>query len=148
MTSIFDKIDEAKTMMQTAHKNQTRWDGRPYSVHPEKVVQILTSFGITDANIICAAYLHDVLEDTELPPEIIKITFGDDVLKIVQELTYPPKCTDEQYWAHTKELSPQAKLIKTSDILANLTDTGHKSAHFIAKRLKALQIMWQPEVMA
>lgn len=148
MTEI-NKVALARQKMQEWHQGQTRWDKKtPYSVHPEKVVQILTSFGITDADIICAAYLHDVLEDTEITYEPIKELFGDNVLKLVQELTYPEECSDQQYWDWTKVvLSPQAKLIKTADILANLTENERLSPHFIAKRIKALRIMWQPERM-
>ncbi len=148
MTEI-DKVALARQKMQEWHQGQTRWDKNvPYSVHPEKVVQILRSFGITDDVILCAAYLHDVLEDTEITYEPIKELFGDDVLKLVQELTYPAECSDQQYWDWTRTvLSPQAKLIKTADILANMTENERLKPHFIAKRLKALRIMWQPELI-
>ena len=145
MTNL-ELVNEAREFMEMAHTGQTRWDGRPYKVHPSKVVEILLSFGINDEVLLCSGYLHDVPEDTKYTVTDIENKFGPVIAKIVAELTYPPKCTDEQYWAHTKELSPQARLIKTADILANLTDTGHKSAHFIARRLRALQIMWQPEI--
>ena len=130
----------AKQIMEKAHVGQTRWDGRPYSIHPVKVVEILQDFGVKDEDILIAGYLHDVLEDTGYPELQIKQKFGSRVLSLVQELTYQ-EGDDEYYWLQTKILSKDAKIIKLADILANLGDEGKKSTHFIQKRVTALRII-------
>lgn len=125
--------------MLQAHKDQKRWDGRPYSTHPDKVVEILEMFGITDQELLCAAYLHDVLEDTDVSEDLILCEFGNIVLGLVKELTFKSG-SDDFYVEQVRKLSSKSKLIKIADILANITDEGRKSDHFIRKRLRALEV--------
>lgn len=146
-----DKVELAKQVMREAHEGQTRWDGRPYEVHPQKVVEILQILGIHDPTILCAAYLHDVLEDTDYPSDKLYKMFGEKVYGLVEELTFKdekgghwdnPKLRqihdDVVYWTQCEKLSKPAKLIKVADILANISDDGKKSHHFLAKRTTAL----------
>lgn len=127
---------------EKAHFNQTRWNGDPYINHPIEVVRILNDWGINNHIIINAAYLHDVLEDTDYTEEKIKEKFGDQVLIMVKELTFNLKGhQDEEYWGKCRNLSTPATYIKIADILANLGDDGKKSTHFIQKRTKALEIL-------
>ncbi len=135
-----DKTDLAFNEMKEAHKNQKRWDGRPYHVHPIKVVNILERFGVKNENVICAAFLHDVLENTPYGEDKIKQNFGYNVLSLVKELTFN-STTDEEYINRCSNLSDEAKLIKIADILSNITDEGKKSDHFIRKRIEALKQM-------
>lgn len=130
----------ARTIMQQAHFGQSRRDGKPYSTHPDKVVEILEMFGINDEAVLCAAYLHDVLEDTNTAEEFIGKEFGDNVHHLVKELTFGPT-PDSDYVEQCRQLSSKAKLIKVADILANITDDGYKSEHFIRKRVNALRAM-------
>jgi guanosine-3',5'-bis(diphosphate) 3'-pyrophosphohydrolase len=126
--------------MKSAHKGQFRNDGiTPYSIHPETVVKTLKLLGVTDPDIICAGYLHDVLEDTDYTAEKIQENFGDLVLGIVKELTFDDGITDEQYWTGCQNMSDDAKRVKIADILTNLGDKGEKSAHFVTKRVEALK---------
>ncbi len=127
--------------MISAHKGQTRRGGEPYSVHPIDVVETLQFMGIKDDDIICAGYLHDVLEDTQYSPDMIKENFGDEVLSIVNELTFPPDVSDEDYWKKCGAMSSDAKLVKMADILSNLSTSNEKSGHFVTKRVKALKII-------
>lgn len=127
--------------MLGAHKDQTRWDGKtPYSTHPESVVRILKLFGVIDEIILSAAYLHDVLEDTKITQQQILDEFGLDVLQLVKELTFV-QGSDDLYLEQVRRLSIKAKIIKVADIIANLTDSGRKSDHFIHKRVSALSIL-------
>lgn len=140
-----EKLELARELMVKAHKGQTRWDGRPYFVHPAKVVALLQKFGIHDEDVLSAGYLHDVLEDTKLSEQVIEDQFGDRVLGLVKELTFQ-KGSDEQYLEQVKKLSYQAQQIKIADILANITDQGKKSQHYIDKRLKALAILLECQI--
>jgi (p)ppGpp synthase/HD superfamily hydrolase len=133
------KIDDAQNAMMKAHEGQTRWGGEPYSMHLIDVVKTLQYMGIKDEDIICAGYLHDVLEDTKYSSDMIMANFGDRVLSIVNELTFENGITDEQYWDRCQNMSPDAKWVKIADILSNLSDEGEKSSHFVQKRIKALK---------
>lgn len=140
----FDELSEllqkAKMQMMISHSGQKRWDGRPYWVHPVKVVSILRQFGVRDEHILCAGYLHDVLEDTDYPSDEMCLTFGAEIVNLVQELTFK-EGSDEDYINSCSRLSVKAKLIKIADIIANITDDGHKGDHFIRKRVNALKVL-------
>ena len=123
-----------------AHKGVLRWDKvTPYIEHPKAVVALLKSFKIRDEDIINAAYLHDVLEDTNVRELEIREEFGDVACDLVIELTRPESA---DYFEHCSKMSKDASIIKVADILCNLTDiTSPKSHNFIQKRLKSLTML-------
>jgi len=69
------------------HRDQKRKSGEPYIVHPLSVAHILTTFARADMNTICAALLHDTLEDTNCSKEDIIKNFGEDVALLVEGVT-------------------------------------------------------------
>lgn len=81
------KVSRAKQYATLMHSGQKRRDGAPYIEHPIRVFEQLVDLGITDENILCAALLHDTLEDTKATPNEISKKFGPVVLKMVQQLT-------------------------------------------------------------
>lgn len=90
---ITDRSEEDKTAIKKSflfardhHEGQTRVSGEPYIIHPVEVAKILISLK-TDTHTVIAAFLHDILEDTDTTPETIQQEFGDDVLTIVQGVT-------------------------------------------------------------
>lgn len=135
------RLPEAVSYMREAHKGQTRWDGRPYEVHPTKVVQILRDMGIEDEQILVAGYLHDVIEDTPITRLDIKRKFGEEVADLVEELTFKEGLTDIGYQLQCAQMSNGAQIIKIADILANISDKGKKSEHFLQKRTVAMILM-------
>lgn len=98
----------------------------PYIIHPFGVGLIL-SLVSKNENIICAGILHDTLEDTDLTKENLKQMFGQEVFKIVNDLTEQNKSLP---WAerkrlaleHVKNMSQDSILVKSADVLHNLTD--------------------------
>lgn len=72
-------VDDAMNYARGAHQGQFRDDGKEYITHPEAVVNILKEHGITDENILAAAWLHDVVEDTKLTLDDIEKQFNWDV---------------------------------------------------------------------
>ena len=66
----------------TAHEGQTRKSGEPYITHPVAVAQELAEMHL-DAEAVCAAILHDVVEDTQASLDEIRDRFGEDVAVIV-----------------------------------------------------------------
>ena len=81
-----DDIDRAFEFAQKLHSGQYRVSEEPYIVHPIEVAKILAELKL-DKNTIIAAFLHDILEDTETKPEEIQELFGEDVLTLVQGVT-------------------------------------------------------------
>jgi guanosine-3',5'-bis(diphosphate) 3'-pyrophosphohydrolase len=76
------RILEAYEFGAAAHKGQTRKSGEPYITHPVAVAQELAEMHL-DWEAICAAILHDAVEDTEASLEEITEKFGEDVALIV-----------------------------------------------------------------
>ena len=68
------------------HKNQYRKSGEPYIIHPVNVAYILANLGL-DTATICAALLHDVVEDTETTYEDIENEFSKEIAEIVEGVT-------------------------------------------------------------
>jgi guanosine-3',5'-bis(diphosphate) 3'-pyrophosphohydrolase len=69
-----------------AHQGQVRYNGEPYITHPLAAAFILALMRI-DVNIIVAALLHDVPEDTQVTLEEIEKNFGRDVAQMVRGIT-------------------------------------------------------------
>lgn len=80
------KIISAYEFAAKAHANQVRSSGEPYITHPVAVSYILLELGM-DTDTICAAMLHDVVEDTDTTLEELRKLFGQDVAMLVDGVT-------------------------------------------------------------
>lgn len=80
------KLREAYYLAEQAHTGQTRSSGDAYITHPLAVARILAELQMDDDSLI-AALLHDVLEDSEITPELIAAHFGQEVLALVEGVT-------------------------------------------------------------
>lgn len=80
------KIITAYEFAAKAHEGQKRSSGQPYIIHPLAVAYILLELGM-DTDTICAAMLHDVVEDTPTTLEEVKKRFGQDVAMLVDGVT-------------------------------------------------------------
>jgi len=110
------------------HRDQKRYGGEPYIVHPIAVAEIVASVGGTE-EMIAAAILHDTLEDTETTKLELLETFGANVTNLVIQLTnvftskaYPGVSRAERKTlegARLAMISPEAQTIKVADILHN-----------------------------
>ncbi|MBR4964297.1 MAG: bifunctional (p)ppGpp synthetase/guanosine-3',5'-bis(diphosphate) 3'-pyrophosphohydrolase [Alistipes sp.] len=111
-----------------AHKEQRRRSGEPYITHPIAVATILArELEMTD-NTVIAAFLHDVVEDTDHTVEEIRQLFGDDVAFLVDTVTKRKKDS----YQHSKQIDNyrqilesvhydvRALLIKLADRLHNM----------------------------
>lgn len=81
-----NRITEAYHFAEKAHDGQKRRSGEPYIIHPVAVAQILAEMGM-DADSICAALLHDVVEDTPVTDEEIRRKFGETIEQLVDGVT-------------------------------------------------------------
>ena len=80
-------ITKAFNFARHAHKGVRRLSGEPYIMHPIAVAQITcTEIGLGSTSI-CAALLHDVVEDTDYTVDDIQNMFGEKVARIVDGLT-------------------------------------------------------------
>ncbi|MGI5920149.1 MAG: RelA/SpoT family protein [Syntrophomonadaceae bacterium] len=82
----FALIEKAYKYAEMAHKGQTRISGEPYIIHPVEVALILTEIEMDTASI-CAALLHDVIEDTNMSYLNVEQEFGKEIALIVDGLT-------------------------------------------------------------
>jgi GTP pyrophosphokinase len=80
------KIEEAYRFAEKAHEGQVRLSGEPFFVHPSEVARILIKLK-ADTATICAALLHDTVEDASTPLETVAQKFGKDVASLVEGLT-------------------------------------------------------------
>ncbi len=80
------QVEKAYKFAKKLHDGQFRVSGEPYIIHPCEVARILANLKV-DTHTLVAAYLHDILEDTDTKPETIENLFGTDVLNIVQGVT-------------------------------------------------------------
>lgn len=80
------KIEEAFEFAKRLHDGQYRISEEPYIIHPVEVAKILVDLK-ADSHTVMAAFLHDILEDTDTKPEEIESRFGQDVLTLVQGVT-------------------------------------------------------------
>ncbi|MBR6873938.1 MAG: bifunctional (p)ppGpp synthetase/guanosine-3',5'-bis(diphosphate) 3'-pyrophosphohydrolase [Ruminococcus sp.] len=80
------KIVSAYETAEHYHADQKRESGEPYITHPVTVAYILLELGM-DTDTICAALLHDVVEDTECTLDELQKKFGSDVAMLVNGVT-------------------------------------------------------------
>lgn len=81
-----EMIKKALELAYNAHEGQLRRSGEPYIIHPVAVAKIIVGLGM-DTESVCAAVLHDVVEDTEFTDEDIKKMFGADIAALVDGVT-------------------------------------------------------------
>ena len=81
-----DKIKEAFAFAAKMHEGQTRLSGEPYICHPVAVAIIVAELGL-DTDSICAALLHDTIEDCNTNIETLAKSFGNEVAMLVDGLT-------------------------------------------------------------
>ena len=87
-----ENIERAFEFAKKAHEGQKRASGDPYIVHPVEVAKTLCLYH-ADPTTICAALLHDVIEDTSYTYEDIKKEFGEEVANLCVGLTKIQKMT-------------------------------------------------------
>jgi guanosine-3',5'-bis(diphosphate) 3'-pyrophosphohydrolase len=133
MTEITDMFLVFKALAFAAdkHRDQRRKDkeATPYINHPIRVAtQVLEREAVTDPAILCAALLHDTIEDTETTAEELKQVFGDEICSLVLEVTDDKeldKPTRKQAQVdHAPQLSVKARAIKLADKISNLRDVS------------------------
>jgi guanosine-3',5'-bis(diphosphate) 3'-pyrophosphohydrolase len=136
------------------HKDQRRKDqgASPYINHPIALTNLLVNEGgITDAEILCAALLHDTVEDTETSPEELTEAFGASISGIVMEVTDDkslPKTERKRIQVeHAPHLSTKAKAVKLADKTCNLRDVVESPPHWWPLERRQQYFKWGKQVI-
>ena len=120
-------IDFAYEYAKEAHGTQVRkYTGEPYITHPVAVANLVASRTI-DCEMICAALLHDVIEDTDVTyDDLMEVGFGRGIAELVLELSDVSELSDGNRDTrkaidrqHTSEASSRAKTVKLADLIHN-----------------------------
>jgi (p)ppGpp synthase/HD superfamily hydrolase len=122
----------ARSFAITAHGDQQYGD-RPYVEHLDAVAAVVSGWGMPD-DLVNAAYLHDVLEDTATAHHEIIDPFGWAVFDIVYACTAEPLLTREQAMASIYRkvaLNGNAALVKLADRIANVEASEPGSRHAV-----------------
>lgn len=163
-----DMIKNAYYMAKKAHECQFRESGEPYLIHPVAVAIIVIEMGL-DTDTICAALLHDVVEDTQYTYDDIKAKFNNNIADLVEGVTKLDKLQykskeDQQAENAMKMLMAMANdvrviLIKLADRLHNMRTLKYRPLDKqkekaqetldiyapIADRLGIFKIKWELE---
>jgi guanosine-3',5'-bis(diphosphate) 3'-pyrophosphohydrolase len=122
---------DALSFAADKHRNQRRKDkeASPYINHPIALARILAvEGGVDDAVVLCAAVLHDTVEDTETSYDELAAQFGREIADVVLEVTDDkalPKAERKQLQVErAPQLSRAAKLVKLADKIANVRDVA------------------------
>ena len=145
-----DLISRAKDYATLAHKrinHRRKYSNQPYQVHLEEVASIVASVS-DDENMIVAAWLHDVVEDTPATLGDLQKEFGVSIAKLVEQLTDISRPSDgnrvkrkEIDRLHSAQGSESAKTIKLADLIDNCQDITRHDPRFASVYLREMSAL-------
>lgn len=125
----FDIVRKAHVYAMAAHAavgQKRKYTGEPYIVHPAEVASIVASVPGATEDMVAAAWLHDVVEDTGVTFADIHLSFGTEIETLVRWLTDVSRPEDGNRKtrkaidrAHTAEAPAEAQTIKCCDLWSN-----------------------------
>lgn len=136
-------IERARMYAERKHGITKRRGGLAID-HVRKVVGNILEMGVQDQRVICAAWLHDTIEDTDANYDGIRSEFGKDVADMVSSLSkdnrLPRDMRIVEYVERLGRAAPGAKTVKLADILANLESMTGSGADAAKACRKAVQL--------
>jgi (p)ppGpp synthase/HD superfamily hydrolase len=124
-----DVVRKAQVYAMAAHAavgQRRKYTGEPYIVHPAEVAKIVAGVPGSTPDMVAAAWLHDVVEDTGCTYNDIHMGFGTDIATLVGWLTDVSKPEDGPRWfrkkmdrEHTAAAPAEAQTIKLADLISN-----------------------------
>lgn len=149
------KVFQALAVAAHKHRDQRRKDegASPYINHPIALADILVNEGgVTDHVVLCAAILHDTIEDTETTYEELVGAFGREIADVVAEVTDDKSLDKAQrkllQIEHAAHASPRAKLVKLADKTSNLRDIAATPPAGWSKERRGEYFDWAGAVVA
>ena len=155
MTEDIVRMAKAIDFAAREHSPQRRKGAaaEPYVNHLAEVAALVAEATQgADANLVIAAYLHDTIEDCEVPYEILLAEFGKDVADLVREVTDDKNLLKAErkrlQVEHARSATPRAKHIKLADKISNLNSIlASPPADWSAER-KREYFEWAAKVVA
>jgi guanosine-3',5'-bis(diphosphate) 3'-pyrophosphohydrolase len=122
------RLREAVAFAERCHGDQCRPTGAPYLEHLMEALEVLVrGAGVTDPEVLCAAVLHDVVEDTACTPADLTAAFGIQVAEFVGWVTIPEAAPGEDKAAvkeaclrRLRDAPRGAVLVKLADRASNV----------------------------
>lgn len=121
-----DAVSRAVAFAVRYHGDQRRPTGAPYLEHLLEALEVLVrGAGVTDPGVLCAAVLHDVVEDTPCTVADLRSEFGERVATLVDWVTIPEsdgdrKAAKEAYLDRLRDAPRDAILVKLADRASNV----------------------------
>jgi len=136
------------------HRAQRRKDkeASPYINHPIALADLLANeAGVEDPVTLCAALLHDTIEDTETTYAELRRLFGRAIADVVREVTddknLDKALRKELQVKHAPYLSQRAKLVKLADKICNLRDMSTNPPAAWSRKRKREYYVWARRVI-
>lgn len=133
---IMETLRRAVLFATEAHQDQIRkWLNVPYIIHPLNVMRILRLYNVTNEDTLCAAVLHDIIEDCGITYDEIREKFGANVATSVMLLTKDDEITDKieqirDQIVNLQQATMETRLIKIADIMDNAEDALFGDVNF------------------
>jgi (p)ppGpp synthase/HD superfamily hydrolase len=116
-----DTVAKAAAFALRFHGDQKRPTGVPYAEHLLEALEFLVrGAGVTDPDVLCAAVLHDVVEDTPCTLDDVRQAFGANVAVLVGWVTKPETGAKEAYLAGLAAAPEDAIAVKLADRASNV----------------------------
>lgn len=135
------------------HRDQRRKDAKasPYINHPLALADLLATEGVDDIDVLCAALLHDTIEDTDTTPDELRAAFGERIESIVAEVTddkdLPKDVRKQLQIEHAAGSTREARLVKLADKICNLRDLRIAPPHGWSVQRKREYFAWARKVV-
>lgn len=146
-----DKLERSELLASTAHYaigQRRKYTNHLYIVHPAEVVIILKKAGIIDPVILGAAWLHDVVEDTEITLEFIQYNVCHSIANVVEMVTdiSRPEDGNREYRKmldrqHYLQADYRGKTVKLADCLSNGKDIEKNDRDFSVVYFKEIKLL-------
>lgn len=129
-------LSKAIALAEEKHAGQTRKDGSEFIGHPLRVALLLVELAkLKGPDLLCAAVLHDLVEDSDIHADDLRNDFGGKVADLVRAVTLSPlregQSKSERERAHFGALSWEsrdAQILRSADRLDNLLTMGNSFA--------------------
>jgi guanosine-3',5'-bis(diphosphate) 3'-pyrophosphohydrolase len=146
-----DPLTSAKAYAHLHHVERGRqmYGVLPYTHHLEAVERVLREVGIEDIDLLVAAWLHDVVEDTDVKLRDIVENFGDDVAALVGAVTNEPgenrKARAALTYPKIREVGPRAIKLKLADRIANCRTGGGSLKMYTREYHEFRRNLWEQD---
>ena len=150
-----DIVHKAQVYAMAAHasvQQKRKYTGEPYIVHPAEVASIVASVPGSTPDMVAAAWLHDVIEDTGCTFTDVHMAFGIDIATLVGWLTDVSKPEDGNRATrkamdreHTARAPAEAQTIKLADLISNsrsiMAHDPEFAKTYLAEKRMLLEVM-------